>query len=209
MHKVCITMGSMPCDIGTDLFNLLVSKKVDLILQAHDHDYQRSKQRALNSTTCTAISPETYNSNCVVNDGSTGNYTQGAGPVAVIVGTIGEGLFSLNTAAADAGYFARWMGNNINPRNGLAKFTLSSDQLTVSASFTGSTAPNNFTDSFTITNPTATPTPTPTQQPGGGISLRATAIGNNGSGGSASLTIGLPVGTASGDVMVAHVIVRT
>src|SRR5258707_11714154 len=85
MHKVCITMGVMPCDIGTDLFNLLVSKKVDLILQAQDHDYQRSKQLALNSTTCTAISPATYNSNCVVNDGSTGNYTQGAGPVVVIV----------------------------------------------------------------------------------------------------------------------------
>jgi len=206
MHKVCITMGIMPCDIGTDLFNLLVSKKVDLILQAHDHDYQRSKQLALNGTTCTAISPATYNSNCVVNDGSTGNYPQGAGPVVVIVGTIGEALSNLNTAASDAGYFARWMGSNINPTNGLAKFSLSSDQLTVSANFTGSTAPNNFNDSFTITNPAATPTPTPT--PPSGISLRAAAIGNNGGGGP-TLTIGEPAGTTSGDVMVAHVIVRT
>src|SRR5712692_8290877 len=48
MHKVCISMGLAPCDIGNDLLNLLVSKKVDLILQAHDHDYQRSKQLALN-----------------------------------------------------------------------------------------------------------------------------------------------------------------
>src|SRR6266496_1002052 len=207
MHKVCISMGMMPCDIGNDLNNLLVSKKVDLILQAHDHDYQRSKQLALNSTTCTAIQAETYNSNCVVNDGSTGNYTQGAGPVTVIVGTVGEGLHVLNTSDGDAGYFAKWMGNNVNPTNGLTKFTLSSDQLTVSANFTGSTAPNNFTDSFTITNPTATPTPTPTPQPGGGISLRAAAIGNNGGGGS-TLTIGLPAGTTSGDVMVAHMIVR-
>src|SRR5712692_2699944 len=206
MHKVCITMGIMPCDIGTDLFNLLVSKKVDLILQAHDHDYQRSKQLALNGTTCTAISPATYNSNCVVNDGSTGNYPQGAVPVVVIVGTIGEALSNLNTAASDAGYFARWMGSNINPTNGLAKFSLSSDQLTVSANFTGSTAPNNFNDSFTITNPAATPTPTPT--PPSGISLRAAAIGNN-SGGGPTLTIGEPAGTTSGDVMVAHVIVRT
>ena len=208
MHKVCITMGTLPCDVGNDIMNLLVSKKVDLILQAHDHNYQRSKQLALNGTTCTAISPAAYNSNCVVNDGSTGNYTQGAGPVVVIVGTVGERLFDLNTAAADAGYFAKWMGNNINPTNGLAKFTLSSDQLSVSANFTGSTAPNNFTDSFTVTNSTATPTPTPTQQPGGGISLRAAAIGNNGLGGS-TLTIGQPAGTTSGDVMIAHVIVRT
>lgn len=208
MHKVCISMGIASCDIGNDLFNLLVSKKVDLILQAHDHNYQRSKQLALNSTTCPAIQAETYNSNCVVNDGSTGNYTEGAGPVDVIIGTIGEGLFNLDTSDGDAGYFAKWMGGNINPTNGLAKFTLTSDQLTVSASFTGFTAPNNFSDSFTITDPTATPTPTPTPLPGGGISLRATAIGNNGAGDSA-LTIGLPAGTSSGDVLVAHVTVQS
>src|SRR6266550_3648509 len=90
MHKDCISMGIMPCDIGNDLNNLLVSKKVDLILQAHDHNYQRSKQLALNGPTCTAIQVGTYNSNCVVNNGSTGNYTQGAGPVTVIIGTVGE-----------------------------------------------------------------------------------------------------------------------
>src|SRR5204862_5018595 len=44
----------------------------------------------------------------------------------------------------------------------------------------------------------------PPPPPGGGISLRATAIGNNGSG-SSTLTIGLPAGTTSGDVMLAHV----
>ena len=63
-----------------------------------------------------------------------------------------------------------------------------------------------FLNSFTITNSTATPTPTPT--PPSGISLRAAAIGNNGTG-SSSLTIGEPAGTQSGDVMVAHVIVQT
>ena len=206
MHKVCISIGMIPCDIGNDLFNLLVSKKVDLILQGHDHDYQRSKQLALNGTTCTAIQAETYNSNCVVNDGSTGSYTQGLGPVVDIVGTIGEGLHTISTSDGDAGYFAKWMGNNINPTNGLTKFTVSSNQLTVSANFTGSTVPNNFTDSFTITSSTATPTPTPTPPPGS-ISLRAAAIGNNGAGDSI-LTIGLPAGTQSGDVMVAHVIVH-
>src|SRR5712692_8239752 len=135
MHKVCISIGVMSCEIGNDLLNLLVSKKVDLILQGHDHDYQRSKQLALNSTTCTAIQAETYNSSCVVNDGSKGSYTQGSGPVLVIVGTIGEGLSTLNTSDGDAGYFAKWMGNNITPTNRLTKFTVSSDQLTVSANF--------------------------------------------------------------------------
>src|SRR5207244_10490758 len=88
MHIPCISMGIAPCDIGNDILNLLISKKVDLILQAHDHNYQRSKQLALNSTTCTAIQAETYNSNCVVNDGSTGSYTQGLGPVIFIIGTV-------------------------------------------------------------------------------------------------------------------------
>src|SRR6266516_5165216 len=98
------------------------------------------------------------------------------------------------------------MRNNINQTDGLTKYTVSSNQLTVSANFTGSTVPNNFTDSFTITSSTATPTPTPTPPPGS-ISLRAAAIGNNGAGDSI-LTIGLPAGTQSGDVMVAHVIVH-
>src|SRR5258706_589348 len=210
MHKVCISMGVMPCDIGNDLFNLLVSKKVDLILQGHDHDYQRSKQLALNGTTCTAIQAETYNSNCVVNDGSTWSYTKGLGPIIVIIGTVGEGLFNINTSDGDAGFFAKWMGNNINPTAGIGQFTLSSDQLTVSANFVGSTAPNNFTDSFTISSSTPTPTPTSTATPppGGGISLRAATIGNNGNGG-ANLTINLPAGTTSGHVIVANVIVQT
>src|SRR6266566_6923993 len=56
--------------------------------------------------------------------------------------------------------------------------------------------------------PTPTPTSTPTPQPGGGIALRTTAAGNNGAG-SSTLTIGLPAGTQSGDVMVAHLIVQT
>src|SRR6266480_260404 len=97
---------------GTDHYNWLVSKKVDLILQGHDHDYQRSKQLALNGTTCTAIQAETYNSNCVVNDGSTGSYTQGSGPLVVIVGTVGEGLHTISLCDGDTGYFAKWMGNN-------------------------------------------------------------------------------------------------
>src|SRR5260221_5217836 len=208
MHKVCITMGTMLCEVGNDIMNLLVSKKVDLILQAHDHDYQRSKQLGLNGTTCTAISSAAYNSNCVVNDGSTGNYTQGAGPVVVIVGTVGAGLFNLNTAAADAGYFANWMGNNVNPTNGLAKFSLSADQLSVSANFTGSTVPGSFSDSFTITNPTATPTPTPTPQSGGGISLRTAAIINNARVCS-TLTNWQRPGTSTREKIVAHVYVGT
>jgi len=48
----------------------------------------------------------------------------------------------------------------------------------------------------------------PPPPPAGGIALRAAAAGTNGAGGS-TLTINVPVGTSSGDVMIAHVIVRT
>jgi len=44
MHKNCITTGDKTCSIGTDIFDLLMAKKVDLILQGHDHNVQRSKQ---------------------------------------------------------------------------------------------------------------------------------------------------------------------
>jgi hypothetical protein len=46
MHKVCLSTGSSTCSegIGNDINNLLISKKVDLVLQGHDHSYQRSKQ---------------------------------------------------------------------------------------------------------------------------------------------------------------------
>ena len=47
MHKPCITVGQYDCDPGPDLFNMLVSKKVDLILSGHEHIYQRSHQLAL------------------------------------------------------------------------------------------------------------------------------------------------------------------
>src|SRR5437588_6621881 len=156
MHKNCISMGIKTCEIGNDIFNLLVSKKVDLILQGHDHTYQRSKQLALNSTTCIAIQAETYNRHCVVNDGSTGRYTKGSGTVLVITGTVGADLYPISTSDGDAGFFARWMGSNDEPTHGFTKFTVSTDRLDVAANFLGSTGPKYFTDSFTITRSSST-----------------------------------------------------
>ena len=44
MHKPCITVGLYDCEPGAEMFNLLLSKKVDLILSGHEHNYQRSHQ---------------------------------------------------------------------------------------------------------------------------------------------------------------------
>ena len=54
MHKVCLTMGIKSCEIGASLLNVLIDRKVDLIIQGHDHSYQRSKQLALGPN-CTAV----------------------------------------------------------------------------------------------------------------------------------------------------------
>src|SRR5205814_9317172 len=116
---------------------------------------------------------ETYNSSCVVNDGSNGNYSQGAGTVINIVGTGGIEMTqygNIYTSDGDNKYFATYMGGNLNPRFGWVKVTMSASQLT--AQFMGSTNTSNYTDQYTITaagttatsTPQATPTVTSTAQ---------------------------------------------
>ena len=53
-HMPCLTIGVYACPAGADVTNLLVSKKVDLVLNGHEHMYQRTKQLAL-GTGCTAL----------------------------------------------------------------------------------------------------------------------------------------------------------
>jgi Calcineurin-like phosphoesterase len=91
MHKPCITMGVYACDPGEDLLNLLLSKKVDLILSGHEHSYQRTKQLSLGANCATLVGA--YDSDCVVDSDS--SFTQGAGSVAAIVGTGGRALYSV------------------------------------------------------------------------------------------------------------------
>jgi hypothetical protein len=147
MHEFCIAMGTIPCSIGTDLENLLISKKVDLVLQGHSHDYQAGKQLALDGTSCPSVQPNAYNPACVVN--ASANMTKGAGTVFVITGTGGEApLFSLNPASfPEAGYFRAWMAGNSNATWGVSRFTVSATQIT--AQFVGVSGAG-FSDSFTI-----------------------------------------------------------
>jgi PKD repeat protein len=140
MHKNCITIGHKSCEIGPDLMSLLLDKKVDLILQGHDHTYQRSKQLA-------CATARSFSSSCVVDDGADGVYTRGAGSILVIVGTFGVPHNPVSTTDAEAGYFARWMGANTDPTWGFLRMTASSTHLT--GEFVRS-AGGSFTDTFTI-----------------------------------------------------------
>ena len=163
MHEDCLSIATKPCEISPDLMNLLISKKVDLVLQAHDHTYQRSKQLAL-SDSCPAVVPDTFNAGCVVDDGSDQIYTAGNGTLFVIDATFGAELYNINLLDPEVGYFAKWMGLNADPRFGFMKYTVSDTG--ISAQFIGSTA-GTFTDSFTLLagSATLTPPPTATQSP--------------------------------------------
>ena len=144
MHKPCISVGLYACEPGADLMNLLVSKKVDLVLTGHEHGYERSKQLSL-SASCPAVVPGTYNAGCVADGGNTLYKAQGT--VFATVGTGGTALRDMNAADTEAPYFAAWSGLNTLPTHGLLEVTATVDQL--SASFRG-TSGAGFTDSFVI-----------------------------------------------------------
>ncbi len=149
MHEPCIYLSSSShsgsCS-SLDLLNLLVGKKVDLILYGHKHNYQASKQIALNGTTCTTVTAGKYNANCVVNSSS--SLSRGAGSVMVIDGTGGDTpLMGTSNSDPNAGYYRKWEGGNNNATWGVLKITVSATQLSVK--FVG-TSGGSFSDGFTV-----------------------------------------------------------
>lgn len=144
MHKNCITIGEKSCEIGTDLLDLLAQKKIDLVLQGHEHGYMRSQQLSLGDD-CTSLQPKGFNENCVTN--STQNtYKKGSGPILVIVGTGGAELRPIYADSSDSGYFADYSGSNVDPTYGPLIVNLS--KTTMKADFVGTDGTTH--DSFKI-----------------------------------------------------------
>ena len=104
MHKPCLTVGKYGCDSGADVFNLLLSKKVDLVLSGHEHTYQRSHQLALGAG-CPAFVPGRYDAGCVAD--TDGDFRAGAGSVALVVGTGGQLLYDVTTTDPELPYMPR------------------------------------------------------------------------------------------------------
>jgi hypothetical protein len=144
MHKYCLSLVSGSCEVSTDLMNLLISKKVDLYFQAHDHAYSRTKQLA-HGAACTALAAGSFNSSCVKD--SDNNFAYGAGTVIATVGTGGVGINSQSGSDPEAGYFATWQGSGNNPTFGALKFNVSNTSIT--AQFIRG-AGGTFQDTFTI-----------------------------------------------------------
>jgi hypothetical protein len=147
MHNNCLSVGVYYCNVYQELLDLLVSERVDLVLHAHEHSYQRTKQISLGAT-CPSVVVDSFNGGCITDTGDDGVYVRGRGPVFLVVGTAGAELYNVNESDTEAGYFARWMGANASPRKGLMKVTVSPDEL--SAEFLGSTSSSDFADSFSI-----------------------------------------------------------
>jgi len=99
MHKNCITIGNKWCEIGQNFAQLLIDEGVDIVLQGHDHDYQRSHSLAI-------VQPGTFPSGAVVDDGSDNEYFRRAGTVFVIVGTVGKSLTTCSHSDSEYQYFA-------------------------------------------------------------------------------------------------------
>lgn len=153
-HFNHISSGTKGDEAGADFFNLVVSKKVDLLLQGHDHTYQRSKQLALSSA-CPAVAKNTYLAGCVVGDGANATYTAGKGTVLLINGLGGAETYPINTGDPEAGYFATTAGKpSTGELAGSTRLVITPSSLQMR--FVG-TAKTTFSDSFTISS--AAPTP--------------------------------------------------
>jgi PKD repeat protein len=155
MHKPCLSTGEYGCDPGYAIFNLLVDRRVDLVLSGHEHLYQRSKQVA-HGTGCTTITPGTYDPDCVVDSDST--LVAGAGTVFMTIGSGGIGLRNNHPTDPDAPWFVTTMALDQNPTHGSSSFVVTPTGISVSF-LRG--AGGTFSDTFTIERPSDVPNSPP------------------------------------------------
>ena len=155
MHKPCTSIGQYACEPGADIVDLVLQKDVDLVLNGHEHLYQRTKQLGL-SAGCPALPVGSYQPACVADADS--DLVKDAGTVFATVGTGGVALRDVNTADPEAGYFAAWSGLNANPTHGALRLAFTGDEL--AASFVRG-AGGTFADAFTIRRGAGPPPNTP------------------------------------------------
>ncbi|MGZ4689398.1 MAG: PKD domain-containing protein [Acidimicrobiia bacterium] len=145
-HYPCLSVGIYNCVSGTGFFNLMMSKKVDLVIHGHEHAYMRTHQLRAGTTNCPTVTPGSYNPSCIADTDS--DFTAGQGTVFATVGTGGTPLRDINPNDPEAPYFAAYEGLNSNPTYGLLDLNIT--DTAISAQFIG-TSGGPFSDSFTIT----------------------------------------------------------
>jgi hypothetical protein len=150
MHKSCLSVGVYYCNVYEDLLNLLVDRRVDLVLHAHDRTYQRGRQLA-HGEQCPWVEVDMVVPACIAGDGADGEYVKGQGMVFAVAGSGGTELYDVDPEDPEAGYIAVWMGANASPRHGFLQVSLSASELR--GEFVGTTPTSLFTDSFCIVAP--------------------------------------------------------
>lgn len=144
MHKPCLSLGDYTCEVGDDLLDLVISKRVDLVLGGHEHLYQRTHQLGVNAG-CPDIDPGVTNAACIVD--SDAQMARGQGTVFATIGTGGTALRDVHTDDTEVAYFSTWSGLNSQPSYGSLDVTVTATEL--AASFVP-VAGGTFTDSFVL-----------------------------------------------------------
>jgi hypothetical protein len=169
-HENCIDTATKSCTIKQGFIDLIHNEHVDLLIQGHDHTYQRTKQ-----LTCATVN--SYNTACVAD--ADDSLVKGAGTVTIVNGLGGSSQYNINSADSERNYFVKAMGGNgwWNFRDstsgsgheyGLVKVTVSATQLDVVWVPSQVTVAGFPGDSFSIIGgptPTPGPTNTPTNTP--------------------------------------------
>lgn len=153
-HIPCISVGTYNCPANRDFYNLMLSKKVDLVLHGHEHAYMRTHQLRAGVPGCSALAVGSFDADCVAD--SDNSFTNGVGTVFATVGTGGITLRDVSATDTEAGYFAKYSGLNVDPTYGVLDIHASDTRL--SAGFVPTSGA--MTDAFTIDVG-----PPPTNQP--------------------------------------------
>ena len=140
MHKPCLSMGRYRCDPGPELVDLLLDTGVDLVVNGHEHLYQRSKPLAL-GTGCPTVRPGRFDADCLATDGA-------GGTTFVTVGTGGHELRVVNGGDRERRYFAASSGRNREPSFGSLDVRVTADRLTATFVPVGD---GTFTDRLVLT----------------------------------------------------------
>ncbi len=180
MHENAVDIGTKGNTVGANLWNLLLSKdasgrqRVDLILQGHDHTWQRTYGLGVGQAGCSTFTFAGYNSSCVIN--ASNSITKNTATVLALNGTGGNGLYTINSGDVESSYFGAWMGSTSgseskpaggNGTYGLTRITISDSPLKLTAQYMRASG-GNYTDSFSILGSNVTPgptTPTPSRSP--------------------------------------------
>lgn len=108
MHENYVSVlekeNTVSTDPGRSFMTMLLEKRVDLILQGHEHGYERTHQLATNPATCPLMPTDAANPNCIVD--RDGAFARGAGTVIQVIGTGGRDFRGIDRKDPEWPYFA-------------------------------------------------------------------------------------------------------